>query len=132
LQAYQRVLDQIEALGASLVAVSPELPDNSLSTAEKNELRFHVLSDPGNAVARQYGLVFRLDDELVQIYLNQFRISLPARNGDDSWELPIPGTFVIGPDGLIRLAHADPDYTRRLEPRELLDALRLLASACNP
>ena len=123
MQAYQRVLDQIEALGASLVAVSPELPDNSLTTAEKNELRFHVLSDPGNAVARQYGLVFRLDDELVEIYRNEFRNNLPEQNGDDSWELPVPGTFVIGTDSLIRLTHADPDYTHRLEPRELVDAL---------
>ena len=117
------MLDRIEAAAATLVAVSPELPDNSLTTAEKNVLRFEVLSDPGNTVARAFGLVFRLEDELIDLYLNTFKLDLPTRNGDDSWELPVPGTFVIGTDGIVRLAHADPDYTRRLEPDRLLEAL---------
>jgi peroxiredoxin len=124
LRAYQRVLDEIGALGGSLVAVSPQLPDDSLSTVEKNELRFEVLSDVRNDVARRFGLVFRLDEVLIPIYKERFGIDLPARNGDDSWELPVPGTFVIARDGLIRLAHADPDYTRRLEPTAILEALR--------
>jgi peroxiredoxin len=126
LRAYQRVLDEIGALGGSVVAVSPELPDNSLSTSEKNELGFEVLSDVGNAAARSFGLVFRLDEALIPIYEERLAIDLPARNGDDSWELPIPGTFVIADDGVIRLAHADPDYTRRLEPAAILEVLRAL------
>jgi peroxiredoxin len=92
--------------------------------AEKNELRFQVLSDPGNAVARAFGLVFRLDETLILLYQERLGIDLPARNGDQSSELPLPGTFVIGRDGTVRLAYADPDYTRRLEPALLLEALR--------
>jgi peroxiredoxin len=121
------VLPDLDRLGAHLVAVSPELPDNSLTTRERNELAFDVLSDVGNAVARSYGLVFRLDDELVPIYRDTWKIVLSERNGDDSWTLPIPGTFVIGPSGSIELAFVDADYTRRLEPEALLDAARRAA-----
>jgi peroxiredoxin len=123
LQAYQQALPDIQALGASLVAVSPQEPDSSLSTAEKNDLRFEVLSDVGNQVARRYGLVFRVD-EAVRSVMKGFGIDLAHYNGDESWELPVPGTFVIAPDGSIRLAYVDADYTRRLEPREILNALR--------
>lgn len=110
-------------LGASLVAVSPQTPDNSLTTAEKNELQFEVLSDLGNRVAREYGLVFQLPEPLVETYLS-LDINLPERNGDESWELPIPGTFVVAPGGTVLLAYVEPDYRRRLEPAAILDALR--------
>lgn len=123
MRAYQRVLDEIRAAGAELVAVSPELPDNSLTTAEQNELTFEVLSDLGNQVARSYGLVFRLPDDVIRLYREQFGIDLTARNGDLSWELPVPATFVIGRDGIVRLAFVDPDYKQRLEPAEILTAL---------
>jgi len=124
LRAYQAVLPEITKLGATLVAVSPQLPDNSLSTVEKYALEFEVLSDAGSAVARRLGLVFRLSDELLTIYDEIFKIHLPDYNGDTSWELPIPATYVIDPDGVIRFAFVDPDYTRRLEPALILEALR--------
>jgi peroxiredoxin len=124
LQAYQSILPDIQALGATLVAVSPQLPDNSLSAAEKNGLQFEVLSDERNAVARQYGIVWRFPEELRTMYLSVFGIVLPEYNGDDSWELPIPATFVIGQDSFILHAFVDPDYTRRAEPADILDALR--------
>jgi len=127
LRAYQKILPEIEALGASLVAISPQNPDNTLTTTEKNNLSFEVLSDPGNAVARRFGLVFRVGEEVRTIYTDRFGIDLGRSNGDDSWELPIPGTFVIAPDGIIRLAYVDVDYTTRLEPSEILDCLRTLA-----
>jgi len=123
LRAYQRVLNEIRALGAELVAVSPELPDNSLTTSEKNELRFEVLSDLGNQTARSYGLVFQLPEEVIRLYREQFGNDLTARNGDESWQLPVPATFVIGRDGIVRFAFVDPDYKRRLEPAEILAAL---------
>jgi len=116
-------LPEIQALGASLVAISPQLPDNSLSTAEKNELQFDVLSDVGNKVARQFGLVFALVDILRPLY-KQIGADLTVYNGDESWELPIPGTFVIAQDGTIRLAFVDADYTHRLEPMAIIDCLR--------
>ncbi|NEP11476.1 MAG: AhpC/TSA family protein [Symploca sp. SIO2C1] len=122
LKALQAKLPEIKALGASLVTISPETPDHSLSTTEKNALEFEVLSDVGNQVARAFGLVFTLSESVRPLYA-QFGIDLPAYNGDDTFELPIPGTYVIAPDGKIVLAFADPDYTQRLEPTEIITAL---------
>ena len=126
LRAYQAVLPQIQALGASLVAVSPQTPDNSLSTAEKKGLTFPVLSDAGNGVARRYRLVFT-EGEAVRPIMARFGSDVPAFNGDGSWELPMPGTFVIAPNGTVRLAHVDADWTKRLEPAAILGALRQIA-----
>lgn len=123
LRTYQKALPQINAHGATLVAVSPQLPDGSLTMAEKNELSFPVLSDVGNTVARRYGLVFAIDDETREKYL-AMNIDLERSNGDDRWELPMPGTFVIDRSGVIRLAFVTPDYTQRLEPAEIIAALR--------
>lgn len=123
MQAYQRLLPELARRGARLVAVSPQLPDSSLSTAEKNALEFDVLSDLGNAVAREYGLAWRFPPDLRRVYEDFWKIVLPQYNGDDSWELPIPGTFVVGTDGVVRYAFVDPDYTKRAEPGDLLAAL---------
>ena len=124
MQAYQAILAEIRSLGGSLVAASPQLPDNSLSTAEKNALEFEVLSDIGNRVAQEFGLVWRLPEDLREVYLGFFKLALPEYNGDDTWELPLTATFVVGRDGVIRFAFVDPDYTRRAEPAEILAALR--------
>ena len=121
----QRALPEIEALGATLVTVSPQLPDNSLSTAEKLDLTFEVLSDVGNRVAREFGLVFTLPAEMRSIYVD-FGIDLPATNGDQSFELPVPATYLIDRSGIIRLAFVDIDYTKRLDPEEILAALTKL------
>ena len=105
------------------MAISPQLPDKSLSMVEKNELRFEVLSDVGNQVARHYGLVFKLDEHLLPLY-KKFGIDLPEHNADESYELPMPATFVVSKDRTIQLAFVDADYTHRLEPKEILSALR--------
>jgi peroxiredoxin len=118
----------MQSLGASLVAISPQTPDNSLSMAEKNDLQFEVLSDAGNTVARQFRLVFALADILRPLY-KQIGADLQKYNGDESYELPIPGTFVIAQDGTIRLASVDADYTHRLEPSVILESLRTLSSS---
>lgn len=123
LNAYQMLLQDINGLGASLVAISPQTPDNSLSTAEKSELKFQVLSDVGNKVAGQFGLVFQLPAELRELY-NNFGIVLPKFNGDESWELPMPGTYVIDKDGTVAYAFADADYTKRAEPDEVIAKLK--------
>lgn len=117
----------MQALGASLVAISPQMPDNSLSMVEKNNLQFEVLSDAGNVVARHFGLVFSLVDVLRPLYIT-IGADLTKYNGDQSWELPIPGTFVIAQDGTIRLAFVDADYTHRLEPGAIIESLESLAS----
>jgi peroxiredoxin len=103
LRALQKSLPEIEKLGAQLVAISPQTPDSSLSTQQKDKLRFQVLSDKHSAVARQFGLVFTLPEEIRTIYKG-FGHDLAVRNGDDSFELPFPATYVIGQDRIIRFA----------------------------
>ncbi len=90
-------------------------------------LAFPVVSDRGNTVARRYRLVFRVPETTRLIYQQRFGIDLPACNGDESWELPIPGTFILDQQGKVRLAYVDVDYTHRLEPSALLAGLRELA-----
>jgi len=123
LRAYQGVLGAIHDLGAELVAISPQTPDYALSDVEKKQLSFPVLSDKANAAARQYGLVFKLSDVMQQLQTG-FGNPIPKFNGDQAWELPMPGTFVLDRGGVVRLAHVDPDYMKRLEPAAILDALR--------
>ncbi len=125
LRAYQQALPQLQALGASLVAISPQTPDNSLTMQEKNDLTFAVLSDVCNQVARTFGLVFRID-EAVRATHQQVGANLPAFNGDNSWELPIPGTFLIDQAGVVRLAFVDPNFTRRLDPSLIIARLQEL------
>lgn len=123
LRAYQAILPEITARGARLAAISPQLPDGSLSTAEANELTFDVLSDIGKSVARTFGLVWSLPEELRAALLSNNK-ALPGINGDHSWELPVPATYVIARDGRVALAAIDVDYRNRLEPDAILTALR--------
>ena len=123
----QRSLPEIKSLGAELVTISPQLPDNSLSTAEKLAMDFEVLSDVGNKVARDFGLVFKLTEKMQEIYKN-FGIDLVLANGDQSYELPIPATYVIAQDSIIQLASADADYTNRLDPEIIIAELHKLKS----
>lgn len=123
LRPYQRVLPAIRALGAELVAISPERPDLGLSTADKNALEFTVLSDVGNRVARSFRLVYDLPDDLARAYASN-GIDLPTINGAREWSLPAPAIFVIASTGRIALAHVEVDYRRRLDPEVVLTALR--------
>jgi peroxiredoxin len=126
LRAYQSVLPQISASGARLVAISPQLPDNSLDTVNKNALTFDVLSDVRNEVARSYGLVYSLPEE-IRAALRSNNKALPSINGDQSWELPVPATYVIARDQRVALAYIDVDYRKRLEPEALLTCLKSLS-----
>lgn len=128
LRAYQAALPEMIALGARLVAISPQLPDGSLSTTQANELTFDVLSDVGNVVARSFGLVYALPEEL-QAALRSNNKALPGINGDESWELPVPATYVIGRDYRVVLAAIDVDYRNRLGPDAILATLKSLRSA---
>jgi len=125
LRALQAKLAEITAAGATLVAVSPQIPDASLSTAEKLDLAFPVLSDEGNTVAGEFGLVFSLPEALRDVYAG-FGLDLPAANGDDTFRLPIPATYVIRTDGTVAWRFADADYTKRAEPDDVLAALGAL------
>lgn len=122
LRSYQHHLDQFKLLGASLVAISPEKPDNTLSTQEKNELDFAVLSDSGNEVADDFGLRYEIDPRLVE----KFGPLLEETNADDSHTLPLTATFVIDPSGTIRYANVTADYKLRAEPADIIKSLELL------
>jgi peroxiredoxin len=123
LRTYQQLLPQIQHNGASLIAVSPQTPDASLSTAEKNNLEFDVLSDVGSKVAQAYGIAFSLPDELRKLYA-ELGHALPDINGTDDWVLPVPATFIINQQRKVILAHIDVDYRNRLEPEAAIAILQ--------
>lgn len=116
----QSMLSQFKELGATLVALSPELPDKSLSTKEKNKLEFVVLTDYNNEVARKFGLVFTLSNELVDIYDGR----LEKFNGVATNELPIPATYVINKDFIITYSFVEPNHRKRAEPADILSVLK--------
>ncbi|MBD3610777.1 MAG: AhpC/TSA family protein [Gammaproteobacteria bacterium] len=122
LSELQSHLGEFKERGARLVAVSPQTPDNSLTTIEKNELAFDILSDQENKIAREFGLVFTLPESLKPIY-DKFGIDIPAHNGDGSFELPVPATYVIGKNREIIFDFIDADYTTRLEPSIIVNIL---------
>ncbi len=110
-------------MGASLVVLSPQLQAFTGPAAEKQSHDNPILTDPGNAVGAAYGLAFRLPDELIAVY-QKIGVDLPRFNGDDSWTLSIPARLVIGRDGVVVSAEADPDYTRRPEIEPTLEIVR--------
>jgi len=113
-------------LGAEIVVLSPELPTFSADLAAKHKLAFPILEDHGLAITKTYGLVYTFPDDLKGVYLNVFKLDLAKRNGDPSWQLPMPARFVIDRSGVIRYAEADPDYTVRPEPEETVAILKTL------
>ncbi len=113
LKALQERLADITAKGVTLVAISPQTPDQSLTTQQKYELKFPVLSDSGNKVARKFGLVYTLDEGLRPIY-QAFGIDLQAHNGDSSFELPVPATYLVDRKGTVLEAYVNVDYRERL------------------
>lgn len=125
LKAYQRELSAIKEAGATLIAISPETPDSSMSTKEKNELEFIVLSDDRNQVAQEFDLVFKMPDYLIDVY-KESALDVPGHNGNDDWELPKPATFVIDQSGTIVFAQVESDYTQRVEPSHMVDVVRNL------
>ena len=128
LQALQETLPQFVALGASLVAISPQVAANSRKSQRQNKLGFPILGDPENAVAAAFGLRFTLPGYLVDLY-KMLKNDLPAFNGDPSWTLPMPARYVIAQDGTIVYAEVNPDYTLRPEPASMLPVLRHQARA---
>jgi peroxiredoxin len=125
MEAMNYIAAQIEAAGALLVAISPQTVKQAYFMHEQHKLRFPLLVDAHNAVARQFGLVYRVPEEQQKLYRSTF-VNLPFANGDDSWELPIPATYVIDRDGGILFASANEDYTERPEPLEILSNLERL------
>lgn len=127
LRALQAALPDIRKRGASVIAISPQSPDHSLSLTEKAELEFDVLSDIDQQVIRDYRLQFKLPADLESLHLNVFDVDLTAHNADGSWNLPVPATFVISADATIVAAGVEVDYRTRMEPSAILTALDELA-----
>lgn len=123
LEALQGVAADIEALGASIVAISPQLGKYSKDVSKKHNLQFNLLFDKGNKTASRFGLVFSLPDDLRELYSN-FEINLEKFNGDDSWTLPMPGRFILDQQGTILSADVNPDYTIRPEPGGIIEILK--------
>jgi peroxiredoxin len=123
MEAMNRVLPELHAAGTTLLAISPQTVKHSYFMADQHKLRFPLLSDRGNAVARQFGLTYRVPEPQKAIYRRAF-VNLPLANGDESWELPIPATYIVGQDGTILWRFADEDPMERAEPDEIVAALR--------
>lgn len=128
LQALNELRPQFRALGANIVAISPQKPVNSRKSVRQNQLDFPVLSDVRGETGAAFGLRFALPDYLVALY-QTLGNDLPAFNDDPSWTLPMPARYVIGQDGVVRYAEVNPDYTRRPEPADMLPVLERAAAA---
>jgi peroxiredoxin len=128
LRALQEALPEMRQRDASLVAISPQSPDHSLSLTEQAELGFDVLSDADQHVTRNYRLQFTLPTDLQSVHLNEFGLDLAAQNADGSWNLPVPATFVLSAEGRVVAANVGVDYRARMEPSTILEALDALAS----
>lgn len=122
LRDLQKHLPEIHAQGAQLIAISPQTPDATLSTREKEALEFQVLSDLDGQVARRFGLMYKLPPDLVEIYKG-LGLDLAKSNGSDSWELPLAATYVVSPAGEIVYSFVDADYRKRAETLEVLRVL---------
>jgi peroxiredoxin len=122
LAALQEIHPQMAAAGASLVAISPQTQKHSYMTRDMHKLRFPVLSDAGNQVARKFGLAYRLSPEMQAMY-ESIMTKLPGYNRDQSWELPLAATYIVQPDGKISWARIDADWRQRPEPAELLQVV---------
>lgn len=125
LEALQEVYGQVQELGGSLIAISPQLGKYTKQVVKKHHLTFPVLTDEGNTVADTFGLLFTVPDKLKEVYLG-FGIDLQRFNGNDTWQLPMPGRFLVDNRGVIRKADVHPDHTIRPEPSDIVEFIKSL------
>jgi peroxiredoxin len=125
LEALQESIAEIKSLGATLLMISPQIEEHNRSLIQDKNLSFELVSDPGNRVAKKFGLVYQVPEDLKQLYL-KFGINLESSNNDDSWTLPIPARYIVDREAVIRYAEADPDYTVRPDPQHTIEALKSL------
>jgi peroxiredoxin len=122
MEAMNLITPEIQQAGASFVVISPQTVQQSYFMHDQHKLRFPLLSDAGNAVAHLFGVAYKVADYQQALYKRVF-VNLPHANGDESWELPIPATFILARDGTMLYASANEDYTERPEPAEILQVL---------
>ena len=109
------------------MAISPELPNNTRTMAEKHAIPIDILSDTTSEVLKKYRLWFEVTAAVKALYMERFGINLEKHNGAGRWELPVPATYVIDKNGIIRAGQADPDYSVRMEPAEIAAAILRIA-----
>jgi peroxiredoxin len=131
LQALAAAHPEIERLGATLVALSPQARDNSSPRGGAGKPSFPILSDPGCKVASRYRIAFAVPERYQAAYLALGHPN-PAETGSKGWMLPIPATYILDSTGLVVLSYLDGDYTTRLEPTEIIVALTHLRAATIP
>jgi peroxiredoxin len=129
LRKLQEALPAIAAEGASLIAISPQRPDDALTMTAKHRLEFDVLSDVDQRTIRAYGVQFRVPAEVESVHLTVFKKDISELNADGSWNLPVPATLVLDRDGVVRARHVGADYMRRMEPEDIVAALKRIAEA---
>ncbi|CAN7761941.1 peroxiredoxin-like family protein [Paenibacillus sp. LjRoot56] len=125
LRAYQQILPEIQAMGAQLIAISPQKPDHSLSLQEKESLEFQVLSDPNGLVTAKYNLLFDVPPGVREL-MEGNGLNLAEYNNTSKWVLPIPATFIIDENAIIRSAYVNPNFRQRQSPEEILQELKKL------
>jgi peroxiredoxin len=125
LQALQEALPDIAATGATLVAITPDTGAAFQSAVRRHDLGYLVLSDADNGVGLQFGVVYRVPDAIRDLYLG-LGLDLEARHGNVAWFLPIPATYIVDRNGIVRHAELDIDFTHRMEPSEIVGMLRAL------
>jgi peroxiredoxin len=123
MEAMNLIQAAIEQAAATLAAISPQTVQQSFFMRDQHKLRFPLLSDAGNQVARQFGLTYRVPVDQKAIYQRAF-VNLPFVNGDDSWELPVPATYILERDGTVLYASANEDYAERPEPEDIVRFLQ--------
>ncbi|MCD1258974.1 AhpC/TSA family protein [Paenibacillus athensensis] len=126
LRAYEKALPEIQALGAQLLAISPQSPDNTLSQAEKEQLSFQVLSDTNGLAAVKYNVLYDVPDYIRSIMEHKFGLNLAEYNATNRWILPVPSTFMIDESAVIRSAYVNPDFMQRMDPDDIVAELKKL------
>jgi len=125
LKALRDIVNDLPALKATLIAITPETPENIADTVSRNELNFVVVSDHNNQLAKQCGLVFTVPEDLLTEY-KKLGIDISSNNGEEQAELPIPATYILDQQGVIRFAFVEEDYISRAEPSHLVMVLQSL------
>lgn len=121
-----KYVNEIELLNATIIAISPELPEFSQKIIKTQKLNFDILFDKGNKVAEQFGIKYVMPDYLIELYRDTFQLNLNKFQDTKEWALPMPGRFLVDRDGIIKYAESDPDYTMRPDPENLIQILKTL------
>lgn len=125
LRAYQRLLPEFRALGAEVIALSPQNEEETALNRERDRLQLHMITDAGNAIARQFGITYEVGADVRGMY-EAAGLDLGRTNAASNWSIPLPAVYLIAPDRRIVYSFVDPNYLQRAEPETVLDELRRL------